>query len=230
MNPGMPCKLIALAGGSGAGKSWLADRLRREFGDDAASLSLDDFYSDPSHLAFSERQRLNFDHPNAIEWPLFESVLRTLRTHQTASVPRYDFVSHSRGMERESLEPRRYIFVEGLWLLHHARIRALFDLRVFLACAESLRWERRLSRDAHERGRTIDSIHQQFWNVVAPMNDRFVEPQRSRADLVIEQPITQADVTRLMNRIRSLSTHNRVCSWRPDSWDTTTPVAISKTL
>ena len=228
MNPDMPCKLIALVGGSGAGKSWLADRLRREFGDNAASLSLDDFYSDPSHLAFPERQRLNFDHPDAIEWPLFENVLRALRGRQTASVPHYDFVSHSRWQGREPFEPRPYIFVEGLWLLHHSRIRALFDVRVFLACAESLRWERRLNRDVLERGRTAESIHQQFWNVVAPMNDRFVEPQKSRADLVIEQPITQVDICQLIARIRSLRVpHNPVSSWRPASWNTTIPIPIA---
>jgi uridine kinase len=228
MNPDMPCKLIALVGGSGAGKSWLADRLRREFGDDAASLSLDDFYSDPSQLAFPERQRLNFDHPDAIEWPLFESVLRTLQCRQTASVPRYDFTLHSRGPGQESLQPRPYIFVEGLWLLHHARIRALFDLRVFLACAETLRWERRLKRDVHERGRTTESITQQFWNEVAPLNDRFVEPQKSQADLVIEQPITEADISCLIARIRSLrAPHNQMCGWRPSPSDTTIPIPVS---
>src|SRR5580765_6213075 len=228
MNPGTPCKLIALVGGSGAGKSWLADCLRREFGADAASLSLDDFYSDPSHLAFPERQRLNFDHPEAIEWPLFESVLRALQSRQTASVPRYDFLSHSRGCGREPFQPRPFIFVEGLWLLHHARIRALFDLRVFLACAESLRWDRRLNRDVQERGRTTESIHRQFWNVVAPMNDRFVEPQKTRADLVIEQPITQTDISALIACIRALRPpRTRALLVKPASWNTTISVPVS---
>jgi uridine kinase len=223
-----PCKLIALVGGSGAGKSWLADRLRREFGESAASLSLDDFYSDPSHLALSDRQRVNFDHPGAIEWPLFESVLRALQSRTTALVPRYDFVSHSRGRGRQPFPPRPFIFVEGLWLLFHPRIRALFDLRVFLACAESLRWERRLSRDVRERGRTMKSIQQQFWDVVAPMNDRFVEPQKSCADLVIEQPITGADIADLIATVRSLRTpHNRALPSDAGSWNTTMAIPVS---
>jgi uridine kinase len=204
MNTKTPFKLIALVGGSGAGKSWLSDRLRQELGDEATALSLDDFYRDRSQLKQSERARINFDHPEAIDWPLFESVLRDLRDGVTVLAARYSFVSHTRLTEWEQISPRPFIFVEGLWLLWPPQVRQLFDLRVFLDCAESLRWERRLARDLVERGRSEDSIREQFWNVVAPMHERFVEVQKAWADLVIEQPIAQTELDRLVVTIRAL--------------------------
>jgi uridine kinase len=204
MNTKTTFKLIALTGGSGAGKTWLADRLCQEFGDEATSLSLDDFYCDLSHLVLSEREKINFDHPDAIDWALFEGVLRELRHGGTVLVPRYDFVSHTRLTEWAPRRPRPFIFVEGLWLLWHPHVRELFDLRVFLDCIQSLRWQRRVTRDLNERGRTTDSIREQFWNVVAPMHDRFVEGQKDWADLVIEQSITQTTLGRLVATIRAL--------------------------
>jgi uridine kinase len=197
-------ELIALVGGSGAGKTWLADRLCQEFGDEATSLSLDDFYRDLSHLSLAEREGVNFDAPEAIDWPLFEAVLRQLQNGSTVAAPRYSFVSHTRSDEWEPRRPRPFIFVEGLWLLRPPSIRALFDFTVFLDCAESLRWQRRLARDLNERGRTTDSIRRQFWSVVAPMHQRFVQGQQARADLVLEPPLSQTDFGGLLATIRAL--------------------------
>lgn len=204
MSTGSSSKLIALTGGSGAGKSWLANHLHREFDDEATTLSLDNFYCDFSHHTLSARERINFDNPNTIDWPLFENTLRDLQKGVTALVPRYDFVSHTRWSNGEWCSPRPFIFVEGLWLLSSAHIRELFNLRVFLDCPESLRWQRRLARDVKERGRTADSVREQFENVVAPMHERFVEVQKPWADLVIEQPISQTDLNQLDTRIRAL--------------------------
>jgi uridine kinase len=204
MNTGTPFKLIALVGGSGAGKSWLAGRLCQQFGGEATSLTLDDFYCDLSHLNVSEREKINFDNPDAIDWPLFEGVLRDLQNGVTALAPRYNFVSHTRFSSGEWHSPRPFIFVEGLWLLWHPHVRELFNLRVFLDCIQSLRWQRRVARDFNERGRTTDSIREQFCNVVAPMHERFVEVQKAWADVVIEQSITQTELGRLVATIRAL--------------------------
>jgi uridine kinase len=204
MNTDQPSTFIALVGGSGAGKSWLADHLRREFGNEATSLSLDDFYRDLSHLLPLEREEINFDHPGTIDWPLFQGVVRELQNSVTAWAPRYSFVSHTRLAEREPHPPRPFIFVEGLWLLRPPRVRELFDLRVFLDCSESLRWQRRIARDLNERGGTRDSINEQFWNVVVPMHERFVEVQKAWADLVIEQPTSQTELGRLIETIHAL--------------------------
>lgn len=204
MNTESPFKLIALTGGSGAGKTWLADRLCQEFGDEATSLPLDDFYCDLSHLKVSEREKINFDHPGTIDWPLFESVLHKLQSGETVLAPRYDFVSHTRATEWETRSPRPFIFVEGLWLLWHPHVRALFEFRVFLDCVQSVRWQRRATRDLDERGRTTDSIRKQFWQVVAPMHECFVEVQKPWADLVLDHSITQSELGRLVATIRAL--------------------------
>jgi len=198
--------LIALVGGSGAGKTWLANRLCQEFGDEATVLSLDDFYVDLSHLMLTERKQINFDHPDMIEWPLFESVLRELQNGVTVLAPRYDFVSHTRLTEWTPRSPRPFIFVEGLWPLRPPQVRELFDLRVFLDCPEVLRWQRRLARDVTGRSRTTESICEQFWNVVAPMHERYVASQKIWADLTIGQPISQSELDRLVTTVRALRT------------------------
>ena len=223
MKTATPFKLIALVGGSGAGKSWLADRLSREFGDEATSLSLDDFYSDLAHLVFSEREKVNFDHPDAIDWVLFEGVLRDLQSGAAALVPRYDFASHTRATQREPRSPRPFIFVEGLWLLWHSHLRDLFNLRIYLDCIQSMRWQRRVTRDLSERGRTTDSVREQFWNFVAPMHERFVEPQKAWADLVIEQSITQTELGRLTATIRALRAEPRPTLLQTNNSRTTPP-------
>jgi len=198
--------LIALTGGSGAGKTWLVNSLRQVFGDEATSLSLDDFYHDFSRFPLAERNRINFDHPDTIDWSLFENVLRELQNGETTLVPRYDYISHTRWNNGEWRCPRPFIFVEGLWLLSEERVREFFNLRIFLDCPESLRRQRRLARDVKERGRTENSITEQFRDFVAPMHERFVEPQNHLADLVMDQPIGPAELDRLVARIRALRT------------------------
>jgi uridine kinase len=204
MNNSAKPKMIALTGGSGAGKTWLANRLCQEFGDEAISLSLDDFYHDLSRLPREERAAVNFDHPDAIDWALFEKILDDLQNGLPAMTPRYDFASHTRMAQWEPCNPRPYIFVEGLWLLRTPRVRDLFELRIFLRCPEPLRWHRRLARDRSERGRSVDAIGEHFWKVVAPMHDRFVKEQELWADVVLEQPLSHADLSRLVVAIRAL--------------------------
>ena len=204
MNAETPVKLIAVVGGSGAGKSWLVTRLREEFGKDATSLSLDNFYRDLSHLIPSEREKTNFDHPDAIDWPLFETVVQRLRSGLAATLPRYDFVTHTRLAFSEIRQPCPLLFADGLWLLWHPHIRKLFDLSLFLDCSQSLRWQRRLARDLTERGRTTESIRRQFWNCVIPMHEAFVEAQKAWSHLAIEQPTSAANFDRLLETIRGL--------------------------
>ena len=209
MNLNPTCFLVAIVGGSGAGKTWLADQFQRLLGESVARLSLDDFYRDRSHLAPIERQQLNFDEPQAIDWPEFERVLRDCRCGRATGVPRYDFTAHRRFPGLELWQPKPIVLVEGLWLLHHQATRRLFDWRIFIDCPERLRFRRRLARDVRERGRTRSSVEWQFQTTVAPMHHRFVAPQAAWADLVLSHPLDDAEVNRLAGRlwIRSL--------WRP---------------
>jgi uridine kinase len=135
---------------------------------------------------------------------LIESVLRDLQNGVTVLAPRYDFASHTRLTEWTPRSPRPCIFVEGLWPLRPLAVRELFDLRIFMDCPEVLRWQRRLARDVTGRSRTTESICDQFWNVVAPMHERFVEGQKAWADLVINQPISQSELDRLVVAVRAL--------------------------
>jgi len=196
-------KIVAIVGGSGAGKTWLAGRLQRAFGSQAARLSLDDFYHDLGHLLPSARERTNFDHPQTIDWPAFEAVLRHCRAGRNTRVPQYDFTTHTRLPAEKPLVPTPLILVEGLWLLWLPQLAGLFDLKIFLDCPAQLRLERRLERDLAERGRTPGSIREQFSKTVAPMHEQFVVPQARWADIILQQPPEEMALAGLIQTIQS---------------------------
>jgi uridine kinase len=204
MKPAEQRKLIAIVGGSGSGKSWLADRLQRAFGPGAARLSLDNFYLDRAHLPPWQRGRINFDHPRAIDWRRFEAVLRESRVQREVSIPQYNFATHTRLPHDRPWTPAPLILVDGLWLLGRARVRRLFDFRIYLDCPGQLRLERRLSRDVTERGRTADSVRDQFWKMVAPMHERYVATQLRLADLVLQQPSGEVEIHELVAALHAM--------------------------
>jgi uridine kinase len=194
-------KLIALVGGSGAGKSWLSHQLQEALELPSARLSLDNFYRDQSHLPPPMRERVNFDHPRVIDWKLAEAVLLGCRAGRSVYVPRYSFVTHTRLRTFNMVNPRPIILVDGLWLLWRPRLRSLFDLRIFLHCPACLRLERRLERDIAARGRDDRSVRRQFQETVAPMHKRFVQPQAKWADVVLRQPPGPREVHHLAGLI-----------------------------
>lgn len=201
--------LVAIAGGSGSGKSYLTKKLQTALGRSAARLSLDDFYRDRSHLSESRRGRLNFDHPAAIEWRLVERALRRCLAGKAALIPRYDFATHSRKRGSVRFKPRPVVLLDGLWLLHRRALRPLFQLRVFIECPRRTRLNRRLARDQRARGRTPASIRQQFRDTVEPMHARFVAPQASRADVVLNESWGKREVKALLRRIEQLRSQTR---------------------
>jgi uridine kinase len=190
-------KLVALVGGSGAGKSWLSRELQRTLGHPVTRLSLDEFYRDQSHLAPSLRDQVNYDHPQAIDWRLAEAVLLGCCAGHAVYLPRYSFVTHTRRRTFRMVTPRPIILVDGLWLFWRPRLRRLFDFRIFLHCPARLRLERRLKRDMADRGRDGRSVRRQFKETVAPMHKRFVAPQAKWADVVLRQAPSQREVERL---------------------------------
>jgi len=195
--------LVAITGGSGSGKTFLADRLQMAFSAVATRLSLDDFYLDRSNLPPSRRSRINFDHPRAIDWSVAEKVLRDCRRAAPMQIPKYDFASHVRRSD-DSWIPTPLVLWDGLWLLSRPALRSLFDLKIFLECPTQLRLERRLSRDISERGRTAGSVRQQFWRTVLPMHVRYVAPQAAWADIILQQPSSESEMAELVEIIRGL--------------------------
>lgn len=197
METNQQTKFIAITGGSGAGKTWLADRLQRVLGTTAARLSLDDFYLDGSSLPPADRAKVNFDHPDAIDWPFFEGVLRNCCDGRSTRVPRYDFATHRRLPFAAHFMPAPLVLVEGLWLLWQPQVHELFDLIIFLECPAQLRLARRLARDVAERSRSEESVRAQFKKSVAPMHDRFVAPQARWADLTLTTPVSETGFNQL---------------------------------
>jgi uridine kinase len=203
--------LVAIAGGSGAGKSWLARKLQRRLPGLCARVSLDDFYRDLGALPEARRARHNFDDPSAVDWPLFRQLCAELRAGKGARLPVYDFRTHTRSERSRSLRVRPIILLEGLWPYHTRALRALYDLRLFVDCSEELRFARRLERDIRERRRSQLSVQRQWRQQVRPMHRRHVEPQRRWAHLVLRSPLGPDDLNEVLRALRGL----RTASGRP---------------
>jgi uridine kinase len=199
-----PVKLVAVVGGSGAGKGWLVHRLCEMLGRNACHLQLDDFYRDRSHVTPSRRGRVNFDLPRAIDWERAERVLSDCRAGLATRIPQYDFATHCRITERGPWQPRPVVFVDGLWLLRPPAVRRMFDLKIYLDTPADLRRGRRLARDTAERGYSLAAVEQRFTNEVVPMHDRYVEPQRKWADVVLTQPFQETEINALADRLWAL--------------------------
>jgi uridine kinase len=198
--------LIAIVGGSGAGKTWLASRLEKALAPRVARISQDDFYRDLSHLPMHQRVRVNFDHPRAIDWAALETELRELQAGRPARLPRYDFSSHCRRADTRLLRPKPIVLVEGLWLLRRPSLRKLFARRLFVECPSELCLKRRIRRDTTERGRTRASVVEQFHRHVGPMFERFVIPQTRWADTVLPSPISAARLRTLLADLQARAT------------------------
>ena len=197
--------IVGIAGGSCAGKTWLANRLQIHFADQAARLCLDNFYRDQSHLPPARRARINFDRPQAIDWDAVEQVLSEFCRGHTVPVPRYNFATHGRQGDESFLHPVPMLIVEGLWLFRRPAIRKFFDLKVYIRSTTELCTQRRLQRDISERGRTHQQIVEQLERHTLPMFERFVAPQEKWADVILNAPVTDDEVLKLMNKIQAAS-------------------------
>ena len=177
---------IAIAGGSGSGKTSLTRALADALGAErCAVLDHDSYYRDLSHLPPAERARANFDHPESLENGLLAEHLAELRRGAAVQRPVYDFASYARTAATVRVEPRPIVLCEGILLLAVPELRDAFGLRVFLDTPADVRALRRVRRDVVERGRTVESVLAQYLQTVRPMHERFVEPARATADLVI---------------------------------------------
>ncbi|MCX7872672.1 MAG: uridine kinase [Verrucomicrobiae bacterium] len=197
---------IAIVGGSGAGKTFLADRLKTMLGNRAEIIRLDNFYKDLSHLTPSEREKINFDDPSAIDWDEFRFVFNLIHAGKNAILPHYDFSTHTRKKECSLFTAKPIVIVEGLWLIHEPWLRKLFSFSVFIESPLELRLKRRIARDTSERSRTIESVTAQFNTHVSPMHDLFVEPQKQFADFVLTSPWSEEEWNNFIRKLNSLIT------------------------
>lgn len=197
--------LVAIVGGSASGKTTLARNLADALRPDSAVLSLDAFYLGTDHLAPARRERLNFDHPRRIDWPLLADVLDHALDGRAAAIPRYSFQRHTRESTGDLLPPCRYVVVEGLWVLRRRDIRNRCALKIFVGCSGAERLRRRLRRDLAERGRTRNQVLRQWQEQSEPGYRRFVAPQRRHADRIVRSPVPARQLDRLVRDIQALA-------------------------
>lgn len=179
-------RVIAIAGGSGSGKTTFARKLVAAIGKDkVAILSQDSYYRDQSARFDGDGGAVNFDHPEALDFALLGVHLGALRRGETVQVPIYDFPTHTRKAQTLPLESRPVVLVDGTLVLSQAQLLGFFDHSVFIDVPEPVRFERRLRRDVNERGREPEGVKRQFERQVAPMHDQFVQPSAANAGIII---------------------------------------------
>jgi uridine kinase len=181
-----PRVIVGVAGGSGSGKTTVVRRILESLGpDEVTVLDHDRYYRDRNDLRLEERAVLNYDHPDALETDLLVRHVRELKAGRPVDVPRYDFTRHARLPETELFAPRRAVIVEGILVFTSAELRQLMDIKVFVDTDSDTRFIRRLVRDVADRGRTMESVIDQYQSTVKPMHLEFVEPSKRYADLII---------------------------------------------
>lgn len=195
--------IIGIAGGSGSGKTTIADAMAEEIGKDQCALILhDSYYRDLSHLPEAERAQQNYDHPESLETELLVEHLDALVRRVAIDRPLYDFTNHTRHTETERVEPHPVVLVEGVLVLAEPQLRQMMDLKIFVDTDADVRLMRRVERDIRERGRTVDSVFDQYLATVRPMHVEFVEPSRAYADLVIPEGYNIGAVGTVLAMIR----------------------------
>jgi uridine kinase len=199
--------VIGVAGGSGSGKTTVVRRIVQSLGpDEVVVLEHDRYYRDRNDLRLEERAALNWDHPDSLETDLLVQHVRDLKAGKAVEVPTYDFTRYARRSDTHRYEPRRAIIVEGILIFSDAALRDLMDVKLFVDADADTRFIRRLQRDVTERGRSVDSVVDQYLGTVKPMHFEFVEPTKRYADLII--PIgghNTVAVDLMLSLVRSLT-------------------------
>lgn len=201
-----PPVVIGIAGGSGSGKTTVLNRIIGEFGPDPiAVLDHDAYYRDLSHLSPEKRARFNFDHPDALETELMTEHLDALIEGKAIEKPVYDFTTHTRAEETETVAPRPVIIIEGILVLAESSLEERMDIKIYVDAADDIRLMRRIRRDMQERDRSIEGILRQYERTVRPMHLEFVEPSKREADVIIPRGgHNHVAIQMVMSRIQDL--------------------------
>ncbi len=202
--------VIGLAGGSGSGKTTIAHAVLDLIGEEHAVLiQHDSYYRDQGHLALEARNKINYDHPDSLETELLVAQLRELRAGHTVERPVYDFANHTRSTETVTVPPRSLVLVEGILVLVEPELSELMDLKIYVDTDADLRLLRRLQRDITERGRSVESVLEQYQATVRPMHLAFVESSRRYADLIIPEGYNPNAVGTVVAMIREVINRRR---------------------
>ena len=179
-------KIVLIGGGSASGKTYVLRKVLEQIPEDKITrISIDDYYKDFSVLPMEERVKVNYDHPKAFDWKLMNEQIEDLKNGKTIEKPIYDFTIHGRSQKTEIVEPKELIIIEGIMALVNKDLRALGDLKVYINASRERRLVRRIERDQKERGRSYESIIEQYFSTVLPMYEEIIAPSQYYADLII---------------------------------------------
>lgn len=184
----MKTLVIGIAGGTGSGKSTVARNIAAQLPNESITIiDYDSYYKDRHELTYDERCKLNYDHPDSLETPLLIKHIQQIRRGETVQVPIYDFKTHSRQSQSRTVVPTRILVVEGIMTFVEPTLRENFDMKIFVDTDADIRVFRRIRRDIEERGRTFQSIREQYYNAVRPMHLQFIEPSKRWADVIFPE-------------------------------------------
>ena len=178
-------KIIAVAGGSASGKSSIVKKIDETFKDDLIVIGHDNYYKAHDDISFDQRSKLNYDYPGAFDNDLFYEDLLKLQKGEPINMPTYDYTIHTRSKESIEVHPTKIILIEGILVLEDKKIRNITDTKVFIDADSDVRLQRRILRDTKERGRSLESVLEQFIKQVKPMHEKYVEPTKKYADIII---------------------------------------------
>ncbi len=197
---------IGVAGGTGSGKTTVSNQLLERVGSQhIAYLPHDAYYKDLTTLTSEERARINFDHPDSLDTALLVEHVKQLQQYHSVEIPVYDFTRHERKSETIHVEAQPIILVEGILIFAEPELRSLFDIKIYVDTDADIRFIRRLKRDIDERGRTADSVIQQYLQTVRPMHLKFVEPSKRYADVIVpEGGFNWVAIDMIADRIRNM--------------------------
>jgi uridine kinase len=185
--------IVGVAGGSGSGKTYFADALVKTLGAELCQvICQDNFYYDQSHRFDFDGGSVNFDHPDSIDFECLARCLTSLKAGKATEIPQYDFATHSRRPQTEKIFPKSVLVVDGILIFHSEPVRSLFDELIFFDTPEELRFDRRLKRDVSERGRSPEGVRKQYTTQVKPMHDKFVEPSKVHAGVIVSDDVSFA--------------------------------------
>jgi len=179
--------VIGIAGGTGSGKTTITRKIIENFGPDVSVINHDNYYKAHHNMPYEERTKLNYDHPNAFDTDLLIEALKDLRQGKSVTCPVYDYTIHDRSEETITIKPARVIIVEGILIFENRELCDQMDIKIYVDADADVRILRRIVRDVRDRGRSLDSVINQYLATVKPMHEQFVEPSKRNADIIVPQ-------------------------------------------